>query len=93
MNDELPRQVREEIDGMSRRIERLEGIASKVLRLAPGPSQEKARRNRLIYEIIGLAITSFGAWFVYPPAPALIVGGWMLAEVIASRYNKPKKDR
>lgn len=70
----------------------------KLTRHIPPVAEARARRNRFIYEVSGLAITAAGAWCVYPPASPLLVGGWMLMEVLMSRRgfrssNKPNKDR
>ena len=60
----------------------------RLRRFAPPIAERRARLNRLIYEITGLAIVATGAALVYSPAAYIVVGGWMLAEVLAARRRK-----
>jgi hypothetical protein len=91
-SDEREAVTREQFEQLQKEVYRLGELIGRLRKYAPGPAEKTARRNRFIYEVCGLVIVSSGAAFVYPPAALLLIGGWMLADVIVSR-NKPKKDR
>ncbi len=84
--------TRDEFASLQKEVHRLGELIGRLRKYAPGPAETTARRNRFIYEVCGLVIVSSGAAFVYAPAALLLIGGWMLADVIASR-TKSRKDR
>ena len=86
--------TKEDIANLRDRITALSQRLDKLQRYAPPVAAERARWSRFICEISGLAIVAAGMYWIYPPTSALVVGGWMLADVIASRRaTQPKKDR
>ena len=85
--------TREEFERLERSVARLGELMGRLRKFAPGPSEQRARWTLFILELSGLTIAAVGTAFVYPPGAALLVGGWMLADVIVSRRIKPKKDR
>lgn len=57
----------------------------------PPMAAKRARRIRLAFEVAGVAIAAIGAWWIYPPAALLLVGAWMLGDVLAMRRAKKKR--
>ncbi len=79
---------KDDIKELQRQITRLGDTLLKLRKYAPTVAQKRARWYRLGYEVAGLSLAAAGAWLVYPPAAWLLVGGWMLAEVIVSSRHK-----
>ena len=69
----------------------LGGEFAKLRRFAPPVSEKRKRRVRVVYEVAGVAIASTGAWWVYPPAALLLVGAWMLVDVLGWQNQKKRK--
>lgn len=79
-------------------IERLEKqiianaeVLAKLRRFAPPVAVERARQIRLTVECAGLLLAAAGAWWIYRPAALLLVGAWLLGDVIVSRRRVQKK--
>ena len=85
--------TREEFERLQTTVARLGELVGRLRRYAPAASERRARWTLFILELGGLTIAAIGTAFVYPPASALLAGGWMLADVIVSRRVKPQKDR
>lgn len=79
---------KDDIKELQRQITRLSEIVANLRKYVPTVAQKRARWYRLVYETSGLTLAAVGAWLVYPPAAWLLVGGWMLAEVIVSSKRK-----
>ena len=60
----------------------------KLRRYAPPIAAKRAWQTRIGFEIAGVAIATTGAWWIYPPAALLLVGAWLLADVLAARRTK-----
>jgi hypothetical protein len=97
MSDDI-RVMQSELKTLRARVIHLSERVDQLQRFAPPIAAERARRSRFIYEVIGLTITAIGTAYIYPPAAALVVGGWMLADIVVSRsrsrnHGRPNKDR
>ena len=79
---------KDDVKELQRQITRLDGLFSRLRKYEPTVAQKRARWFRLGYETAGLILAAIGAWLVYPPVAWLLVGGWMLAEVIVSRRQR-----
>lgn len=80
--------TRDDFEDLQRQITRLNEMLGRLQKYAPPVAQKRARWFRLGYETAGLTLAAVGAWLVYPPVAWLLVGGWMLAEVIVSRRQR-----
>ena len=78
----------ERFDNLKRRVEWLEQQLEKARRYIPAESERRQATVQFWYEIGGCAVAATGAWWVYPPAALLLVGGLMLGEVIVTRRQK-----
>ncbi len=79
---------KDDIKELQRQITRLGELIGQLRKYAPTIAQKRARWYRLTYEAAGLVLAAIGAWLVYPPAAWLLVGSWMLAEVIVSSRRR-----
>ena len=79
---------KDDIAELQRQITRLSEIVADLRKYVPTVAKKRARWYRLVYETLGLTLAAVGAWLVYPPAAWLLVGGWMLAEVIVSSRRR-----
>ncbi len=70
-----------QIDWLVNELERLRPYA-------PKNSQRRGLIIRLGFEWAGVAILATGAWWIYHPAALLLVGAWMLGDVLAARRIK-----
>ena len=82
---------KDDIKELQRQITRLSEMVVDLRKYVPATAQKRARWYRLLYETLGLIVAAVGAWLVYPPAAWLLVGGWMLAEVIVSSRQKKRQ--
>ena len=82
------RASKDDIAELQRQITRLNEILVKLRKYVPTVAQKRSQWYRLAYETLGLSLAAVGAWFVYPPAAWLLIGSWMLTEVIVSRKRK-----
>ena len=72
--------LREQIHGNTEMIARLS-------KYVPPVAERRKRQWRVACEFSGAAIAATGAWWIYPPAALLLVGAWLLGDVIVSRRN------
>ena len=79
---------RSDIAHLQRQITANAELLSKLRRFAPPVAQQRQRRVRIAFEATGLAIAAFGAWWVFPPAAPILVGGWLLADIVVSRRTE-----
>lgn len=77
-----------EVDNLQRQVEWLVKELEKLRRHAPKNSQRRGLIIRLGFEWLGVGIAATGAWWIYPPAALLLVGAWMLGDVLAARRIK-----
>jgi len=80
--------TKDDIAELQRQVARLSELLAQLRKHAPTVAQKRARWYRLVYETAGLSLAAVGAWLVYPPGAWLLIGGWMLAEVIVSRRQR-----
>lgn len=76
---------------MAEAKEKTRGLAEEFSRLrkqAPPLAAKRAWRIRLGFEVAGVIIAAIGAWWIYPPAALLLVGAWMLGDVLVMRRAK-----
>ena len=64
---------------------------ARLRKYAPPVAEIRARWCILAYEATGLTIMAAGAYFVWAPLAPVLIGGWMLAEVIVSRRKNKGK--
>lgn len=81
-------QIKGHVEHVQDQVSRLADVLSKLRRYAPSVAEKRAKWYRFGYELSGLAVLAAGAWCVYRPAALILVGGWMLAEVVTSRRRK-----
>lgn len=79
------------IEELQSQLTALQNDFGKLRRYAPPVAEKRRRRIRQTYEVAGVVIAATGAWWVYPPAALLLVGAWMLADVIGSRNSIQRK--
>ena len=83
---EEPIPVRQsDIDRLQQQITAQAEVLAELRKFAPPIAATRARRIRLTIELTGLTVASTGAWWIYPPAALLLVGAWLLGDVLASR--------
>lgn len=56
----------------------------------PPIAAKRARQMKIAFELAGLAIAATGAWLIYTPAAFLVVGVWILGDVLSVRGPKKK---
>ncbi len=83
-NEEL-KQLRKEVAALA------EELAS-LRKYAPPIAAKRARQIRLGFEAVGLAFVAVGVWWIYPQAAFVVVGAWMLGDVLAMRHVKKKRN-
>jgi hypothetical protein len=79
---------RSDIDRLQRQIDVNAELLAKLRRYAPPVAEKRRRRVRIAFELLGLAIAGTGAWWIYPPAALLLVGTWLLGDIVVSRRAK-----
>ena len=79
---------KDDIKELQTQITRLDAALVRLAKYAPPVAQKRARWYRFGYELSGLLLAAIGAWLIYPPAAWLIIGGWMLADVIWIRRQR-----
>lgn len=84
---------------VSSRLDELEKAVAKqadefahLRKYAPPVAAKRANWIRITFETTGVAIAAAGAWWIYPPAAPLLVGAWMLGDVLAMRRAKRKRN-
>jgi hypothetical protein len=78
----------ERVEQIQKQLAALAEEFAKLRLYAPPVAWKRARRIRLTVEIVGVAVAGTGAWWIYPPAALLLVGAWLLGDVLASRRVK-----
>lgn len=76
--------IKEELATLSREF-------AKLRKYAPPIAAKQAWRLRLAFEVTGVAIAAVGFWWIYPPAALVLIGAWMLGDVLAMRHAKKKR--
>ena len=79
---------REEFELLRKRVLNNGEVLAKLRKYAPPNALKRARRIRLGIEVAGVVIAATGAWWIYPPVALLLVGAWLLGDVLASRRTK-----
>jgi len=84
--------TRQSIENLWNAIRQTNEQVGKLSR-AFGPIPERrGAAMEIVYELVGIAVAATGAWLVYPPAAWLLVGAWMLGDVVSKR-NRSKKEK
>jgi hypothetical protein len=83
---------RSDIERLQKQITTNAELLAKLRRFAPPVAVKRARQIRLTVEVVGLLVASAGAWWIYRPAALLLVGTWLLGDVLASRRRVKKND-
>ena len=80
----------EKVERLAAEVRRLDERLLKAERYMPSKAVQFARAVRFWYEAAGVGVAATGAWWVYPPAALLLIGGWMMWDVLALRKAAPK---
>ena len=80
--------TRADIERLQKQIAANAELLAALRRFAPPVAAKRARRIRLTIEVVGLTVAATGAWWIYPPMALLLVGAWLLGDVLASRRRK-----
>lgn len=86
-------QTRIEIDGLKEQIASVEDKLTALSKFAPPIAAKRMWNFRIGYEVTGLGIAAVGAWWIFPASALLLVGIWLLADVIVSRRHATKEQK
>ena len=82
---------------LGNRVSELERVVAKqsadfanLRKYVPPIAARRARHLKIAFEMAGLSIAAIGAWLIYPPAAFLLVGLWILGDVLSVRRTNVK---
>ena len=81
------------MEALNQRVDGLESQLKALRQFAPPVAVKRARRIRLVFELVGIGLVATGLGLIYAPLSLLFVGAWLATDAVLSSHRERRQEQ